>query len=137
MVVDASMTLAWHFRDEKTPQTHAVFAMTDDHAVVVPQHWFAEVANALVMGERRARATAADSAFFVERLADFDLTIDDLMPQESIARILPLARAHGLTVYDTFYLELAQRRGLPLASLDRDLCDAARSVGVTILTDTI
>jgi predicted nucleic acid-binding protein len=48
-------------------------------------------------------------------------------------RILPIARAHRLTVYDALYLELAGRRGLPLATLDRELAAAARSVGIEIL----
>ena len=45
-----------------------------------------------------------------------------------------LARTHKLTTYDGAYLELAVRRGLPLASLDEDLKKAARQVGVTIDT---
>ena len=36
----------------------------------------------------------------------------------------------GLTAYDAAYLELAQRRRLPLATLDRALRDAATSAGV-------
>ena len=129
------MTLAWHFRDERTDATQAAAEMTDDHQVVVPHHWFAEVANAILMGERRGRSSSIDSARFIERLQLLDLEVDDLEGIQSLERILPLARSHGLTVYDTFYLELAERRGLPLASIDKQLCAAAQAVGISILTE--
>jgi predicted nucleic acid-binding protein len=43
---------------------------------------------------------------------------------------LGLARTYNLSSYDASYLELALRRGLPLASLDKDLKVAATAVGV-------
>ena len=134
-VLDASMTVAWHFRDEQTPAVRTVLEMTDDNVVVVPSHWFAEVANALLVGERRGRADPSETSLFVALVAAFDLEVDPLEPHQALARMLPLARAHGLTIYDTFYLELAERRGLPLASLDNRLCAAARSVGIKIVSD--
>lgn len=136
-VLDASMTLAWHFENETTSTTMAVERMTLEEAVVVPAHWFAEVANILLVGERRRRTTLSDTLRFLERLTDLAIVVDDLGKQDLFDRILPLARAHGLTVYDTLYLELAEREGLPLASLDKDLCDAARRVGVTVVTDSL
>ncbi len=136
-MLDASLTLAWFFRDERTAATQALAEMTDDHQVIVPHHWFAEVANALLMGERRGRASPAESARFVERLQLLDLVVDELAADQALDRILPLARSHGLTVYDTFYLELAERRGVPLASVDMQLCDAAKSIGIVALTETL
>ena len=44
--------------------------------------------------------------------------------------MLSLARAHKLSAYDAAYLELALRRGLPLATLDDKLKAAAQAVGV-------
>ncbi len=44
-----------------------------------------------------------------------------------------LAERFDLTVYDAAYLELAQRRGSPLASLDRDLRKAGAGLGITML----
>ena len=42
-------------------------------------------------------------------------------------------RAHRLTAYDATYLELALRCGLPLATRDKALRQAAAAVGVTLL----
>jgi predicted nucleic acid-binding protein len=41
-----------------------------------------------------------------------------------------LADVHGLTLYDSMYLELALRTGLPLATLDKRLARAALETGV-------
>lgn len=133
-VLDASMAAAWHFKDEETAATAAIEALTDDTPVVVPAHWFAEVANSLLVGERKKRATAAETAQFVTRLQELMIVEDDLSSFRLFDRILPLARAHRLTIYDTLYLELAERRGLPLASLDGPLCKAAHSIGVALVT---
>lgn len=132
-VLDASMTVAWHFADEETSATAAVEQLTIEATVIVPGHWRAEVANALLVGERSGRATSSDSARFIGRLDQLDLVIDQLDDGEVMGRILPLARAHRLTVYDALYLEVAERRGLPLASLDKPLRKAASDVGVTLL----
>jgi predicted nucleic acid-binding protein len=45
-----------------------------------------------------------------------------------------LARNHRLSVYDAAYLELAQREGIPLATLDADLQKAAAAAGVGLLS---
>ncbi|MBL8291700.1 MAG: type II toxin-antitoxin system VapC family toxin [Bryobacterales bacterium] len=47
--------------------------------------------------------------------------------------VFDLANRHGLTVYDAAYLDLALRAGLPLASLDNALCNAARRCGVGLI----
>ncbi len=59
--------------------------------------------------------------------------MDDEGADNALDRILPLARAHGLTFYDAMYLELAGRRGIALATFDDPLGDAARSVGIPVL----
>ncbi len=56
--------------------------------------------------------------------------IDDEGPRWALSRIWELANEHSLTIYDAAYLELAQRRQLPLASRDEDLIAVARQCGV-------
>ena len=42
--------------------------------------------------------------------------------------LLALARAHDLSSYDASYLDLAMKKGLPLATLDKKLKRAAKAV---------
>ena len=132
-VLDASIVLAWHFDDEDDALAEQVARRSADEPAVVPAHWFAEIANGLLAGERRRRTAPDRVATFLRRLDALDLDVDDVDPRTAFEFHLPLARAHRLTVYDAAYLELAERRGMALATLDRPLADAARSVGVEVI----
>ena len=67
-------------------------------------------------------------------LSSLPIAIDDETAERAFPAIIGLAPGHGLTSYDAAYLDLAVRRGLPLASLDRDLRKAAQAVGVVLYT---
>jgi predicted nucleic acid-binding protein len=132
-VLDASLTLAWHFFDEKSPETEALSERAFNEGIVVPGPWYLEVANSLISGERRKRTTTDLSARFVEWLDSLSIEIDALDDPAIFSLIMPLARAHRLSVYDSLYLELAERRGLALATLDGPLATAAKAIGVETL----
>ena len=59
LVIDCSVTMAWYFKDEATPYTNAVRAALATERAAVPALWPLEVANVLLMGERRKRSTQA------------------------------------------------------------------------------
>jgi predicted nucleic acid-binding protein len=46
---------------------------------------------------------------------------------------LKLSERFSLTMYDASYLELAQRRNLALATLDRELQNAAKALDIKLL----
>ena len=102
----------------------------------VPSLWPLEVANALLVGERRNRITPADTARFLAILDAFPITVDDETVAHAWADTLHLARAHNLSSYDASYLELAIRLGLPLAAQDGKLKAAAEAVGVPLFEVT-
>ncbi len=132
LVIDASIIVRWYFRDEANPRDDVLRRLGSETAVV-PSHWEAEVANGVIIGERRKRSHLADVSRLVDLISDLDREVDGEGAATALARLLPLARAHRLTVYDAQYLELAERRGLPLATFDRNLATAAHSVGVEVL----
>ena len=131
-VLDASTALAWYFEDETAELADVAAERSYSDRVVVPQHWFLEVASAVLKGERRGRTDAAASAQYFARLRTLEAEVDLLEPDEVLA-LVPLARMLRLSVYDAAYLELAQRRGLPLATLDHPLAAAARAVGLEVI----
>jgi predicted nucleic acid-binding protein len=51
--------------------------------------------------------------------------------------LMQLARRHRLTMYDAAYLELALRKGYPLATLDAALSIAARAEGVVLIGEGV
>ncbi len=131
-VLDCSVTMAWCFGDEGTPYTHEVRDSLATTQAVVPSLWSLEVANATVVGERRKRLDEARSQRFIVLLNALPIVIDHESSGRAFGDIIHLARAHQLSAYDAAYLELAIRRGLPLACLDGKLKIAAMSAGVVL-----
>ena len=132
-VLDASVALAWCFEDENTPSARQILARLRAEAASVPATWPIEVANVLALAERRRRITPADSAEFIAKLEDVAILVDEETSSRAFGRVLDLAREERLTAYDAAYLELAMRLGVPLASKDADLCNAAQRLGVSVL----
>jgi predicted nucleic acid-binding protein len=133
-VLDGSVAVAWFFEDEANAYAQAVEDSLISATALVPILWPLEVANACLVGERRKRTTEAKIAQFLALLSSLPITIDEETNAHAWSEVLHLARAHALTTYDSAYLELALRRGLPLASLDDPLKAAARAVGVAEYT---
>lgn len=132
-VLDASVTLAWCFQDEATPYTEDVLDRLRNAEALVPAIWPLEVANVLLASERQNRLTEADTAHFVELLASLPIVVEEERFIEALGFVLALGRQQGLSAYDASYLELAARRGLPLATQDGRLSLAAKRVGVPLV----
>ena len=131
-VLDGSVTLVWGFTDENDAYATAILDKMPDLQAHVPNLWPLEVANALLVGERRGRTTSAKAAHFLALLDTFPITVDDETVARAWTETLHLARSHGLSAYDASYLELAMRLGLPLATLDAKMKTAATAVGVSL-----
>ena len=132
-VLDASVALAWCFKNELTDTVGRLRDRLASESAAVPSLWPLEVANGLALAERRKRITSAESIELIELIGTFDIAVDGETPSRAFTRILDLAREKRLTSYDASYLELAMRLGVPLASKDADLCDAAERLGVSVL----
>jgi predicted nucleic acid-binding protein len=128
-VLDASIAIDWALDEGHPTAGIARQRLEADTAVSPILLWF-ELRNALIIAERRGRAGEDYTNAFLRQLAQFPLTFD-AAPDE--ASVMALARRHRLTVYDAAYLELAQREGLTLATLDRALANAARAEKVPVL----
>lgn len=131
-VLDGSVALAWLFQDEQDPYADAIIARLPGLEMAVPRLWHLEVANVLLFGERRGRCSPADTMQWLGYLAGLPIVMDGETESRAWSDTLSLARQHALTAYDAAYLELAMRRGLPLATLDAKLKGAAQAVGVPL-----
>jgi predicted nucleic acid-binding protein len=129
-VIDASTTLCWAFLDETAPSAAAARSRLESDSAVAPGLWWFEVRNALIVNERRKRLQENVTSAFLVLLAKMPISVDR-SPNET--EIMTLARRHRLTVYDAAYLELALRRGEPLATLDRNLAAAAAAESVPLI----
>jgi len=133
LVIDASLTLSWYFEDERTPAADAVLDQVTNTGAVVPSLWRLETANGLQVAIRRKRIDVAFRDRALTHLAHLPITIDPGTDAQAWTTTLQLADRFQLTLYDAAYLELAQRRALPLATLDSALRPAAAALGLTLL----
>lgn len=99
----------------------------------VPAIWALEIANVLIMAQRRGRISQQEREIMFGNLRVLPIKIEETYLERSLGAVLELAICHGLTSYDAAYLELAQRRGLPLATLDTRLRAACDAAGVAVL----
>jgi predicted nucleic acid-binding protein len=129
-VLDASVTACWAFADETDAIASLARRLLPLDTATSPSIWWFEVRNVLIVNERRGRITEPETLVFLGQLGQMPITID-ATPNE--ADLLMLARRHRLTVYDSAYLELARRRGEPLATLDSKLKAAARAESVALI----
>jgi predicted nucleic acid-binding protein len=133
LVLDCSATLAWLYPDDTTDAIRAVFETIYAEGCHVPMLWRLEVANGLTIAVRRRRITAGFRGDALRALALEAIAVDAETSTFAWTGSLQLADRFGLTLYDAAYLELAQRRSLPLASLDSELRDAAQVLGLPVL----
>jgi predicted nucleic acid-binding protein len=133
-VLDCSIVMAWAFEDEADAYAESVGDAMPDVRAFVPALWPLEVANCLLVGERRKRTTEVKVLQFLAEVRTMPIVVDEQTAPRAWRETLVLARTHQLSVYDAAYLELASRRGLPLATLDRKLKAAAAAVGVPLFT---
>jgi predicted nucleic acid-binding protein len=132
-VIDSSITLGWTLADERTEATASVLRTVASNGAIAPLVWPLEVANSLTMAVSRKRISLATRDRHLADLAGLTIVLDEDTIANAWSTSLKLADAHGLTVYDATYLELAARRRLRLATLDKALIAAAAKVGVATL----
>ncbi|MDE0706101.1 MAG: type II toxin-antitoxin system VapC family toxin [Rhodospirillaceae bacterium] len=132
VVIDCSVFLAWCMADEEEPAAVEAMRRVAESGGIAPGIWWYELRNALLVNERRGRITPQQVS---DTLADGAALSIETDSEHDEATVLGFARQHSLTVYDAAYLEVAFRRGLPLATLDRRLCSAAADNGIGVIGD--
>ena len=125
--------MRWCFRDDATRYAEQILARLATEEACVPSLWALEVANVLLVAERRRRLTPADSSRFVSLLQTLPIRVDTETARHAWSDVLPVGRSHQLSSYDASYLELAMRIGCPIATLDENIRRAAKPLGVELL----
>jgi predicted nucleic acid-binding protein len=133
LVLDSSAALAWIYDDEATDPIRRVFDAVADQGAFVPALWRLEIANSLTVAVRRGRVGHEFRRAALADLGDLNIVVDAQTDSRAWNATLELADRFLLTVYDASYVELAERRALPLATLDRDMQRAAAQLGLGLL----
>jgi predicted nucleic acid-binding protein len=132
-VVDNSVVMSWCFQDQSNSYADSVLDRLADSSATVPSVWALEVVNVLLAAERRKCISQTDSERFINLLAQLPIFIEYESPARAMKDLLGLGRAHRLSSYDAAYLDLAIRKGLPLATLDKNLRTAAKAEKLSLV----
>jgi predicted nucleic acid-binding protein len=133
-VADASVAVAWVHPAQAREQTRLLLqAVYDGAPVEVPAIWPLEIGNALLVLVRRKKLLEAERQAALVALQRVAVKIDHETAGLAFTKLSNLASEYQLSVYDAAYLELAQRRKLPLACKDGPLREAAIRANIRVL----
>ena len=132
-VLDCSVAVSWCFDDEKHDDTDALLTTIRDHGAWVPSLWHLEVINVLVQGCKRGRLSGDHADTFLNLLGQLNIYTDTDTHNHCFTDIYNLSKTHGITSYDSAYLELAQRRNIPIATKDKELNKVAQAINIKTL----
>lgn len=130
IVLDVSVAASWHFPDESEPVADRALEMILTEGAIVPAHWWFELRNTFLVGERRGRLTAVETGFALDLIDRLPIEYHPLSRSDDI---FDLARKHRLSFYDAVYLDLAKGTGAILATLDREIVVAAEKERVELV----
>ena len=131
-VVDTSVILAWCLEDESSDAADAAVERLMLEGGIAPAHWPLEIANALRSAERRGRVDEPSLRRLRPRLHGLPVEVVPVELSTALG-VIESARIHRLSVYDATYLDLADIRGLGLATVDGRLSEACRSAGIPLI----
>lgn len=132
LVLDCSSLIAALFPDEIDVTSSSLLEDIEANGVTVPRHWWLEIGNTLLVGERRKRISRDRRLHFMSYICELPLVTDNDFSLEVWYKTNELAAQHDLTAYDAAYLELAARLHLPLATHDKALKKAAKKCGIKL-----
>jgi predicted nucleic acid-binding protein len=133
IVLDASLMIAWLLREPELAPTTDLYLSLPQQTVIVPGHWPLEVGTALWANVRRGRLPMDRLSVMMEELATFEIQVQSAIQIEDMETLTRFAVTQNLTVYDSAYVQLAERLGLPLATLDNAMRSAAAALSIPLL----
>jgi predicted nucleic acid-binding protein len=133
LVLHSSIVIAWYFDNVATAEADAVLDRVADGGAIVPTHWRLDIGEAFQKTIQRNRTDAIYRGASIAELALMPITIDGDTDTYAWSATLHIAERFLVPLHEASYLELAHRRGLPVATLSADLEKAAKQLGVPIV----
>jgi predicted nucleic acid-binding protein len=125
--------MRWCFQNAAHPYADGILQQLATGAAFVPVLWRYEVSAVLAKSQKDGILTALKADEFLATLNTLHITVDPDSADRILTDVHYLAVTYGLTSYDASYLELALRKGLPLATLDKELIAACKASGAALL----
>jgi predicted nucleic acid-binding protein len=130
VVIDSSVAVCWFLPDEYSSLANKALDLVEHGRMFAPILLRYELQNVLLMNERRGRIAPTQVETGFRRFMALPATyLFDFEPVFAAG----IVRRHALSAYDAAYIDVALRRGLPIATLDKRLSQAAIAEGIEII----
>jgi predicted nucleic acid-binding protein len=126
IVADASVFLSVILNES---DREWVVEKTSDCTIVSPEILPYEIGNGLVVVKRKGRLTDRETL----RAFDMSQRIAVRLMSINLHEALHIALRFNIFAYDAYYLQCCTENGFPLISLDRRMCDVARSLDIKVV----
>lgn len=131
-VLDNSVVTGWYLPEQATAYSELIATRLESDKALVPILWQLELANVLKTACIRGKLDLETARQILDALGKLPIEIDT-SPAPGQRQLFELAMRHKLSSYDAAYLELAMRHGLPIATQNLQLKEAAIAAGVDVL----
>lgn len=131
-VLDNSVVTGWYLPDQATAYTQAIATRLETEKALVPALWQLELANVLKTACTRGKLSLEAARQILDTLGALPIEVD-ARPAPGQRQLFELAMRYKLSSHDAAYLELALRHGLPIATQDAQLREAAMVAGLAVL----
>lgn len=133
IIVDASVVASWLLEDEQSDYALSVKEkIIEGFTMIQPSIWLFEITNILRNAQRRKRVSFAQSKDYLEAISALPIEISNYFNLHNSKDLFELADKHNLTTYDAAYIQLAKSYQVALATMDRELKQAAKREKVKI-----
>jgi predicted nucleic acid-binding protein len=133
IVIDASAMIALILNEDAAATNEQTFRMLARDDVVVPNHWIAEIGNALVTNIRRRRLEWGQFEFVTTTLEQIKVRVEPSPTLADMVAIAERAIDSGLTYRDAAYVNKAQLLQASLFTFDEKMRQAALRLNIPLL----
>jgi len=111
------------------PEKKVIINLTEGHDLVAPEMLPFEIGNALTAMVKRKSLLTDEAVLAWDAIQHIPVDLRRI----NIAAALKIAMQHNTYAYDAYFLECALNQRSPLLTLDRQMREIARKIGIKIM----
>ena len=111
------------------PDKELIISLTEGHDLIAPEVLPFEIGNALTAMVKRSSLRADEAILAWDAIQGIPVDLRRI----NISAALKIAMEHNTYAYDAYFLECAINQRSPLLTLDRQMREIARKIGIQIM----
>lgn len=126
IIVDTNVFIAVALNE---PEKKIIISLTEGHDLIAPEVLPFEIGNALTAMVKRKTLLADEAVLAWDAIQHIPVDLRRI----NISAALKIAMQFNIYAYDAYFLECALKQRSPLLTLDRQMIELARKIGIQIM----